>query len=104
MINERCLELKNGKTTGKCCQQAMRQDKNGQTAKKSKVVRLTVQKCQFNTQTAIETLSAVAVGSEAVIDIEELIQVGKEEEACPYYAARQAADDAQVTIVPLPPS
>lgn len=97
LINERCLELKSGKAKGKCCQQATQQDENGQAAKKSKVVKTTAQRCPFSGQTAVETLAAVAVGSEAIIDIEELIQVGKDEEACPYYAARQAAADAQVS-------
>lgn len=98
LINERCLELKSGKAKAKCCQQATRQDENGQTAKMSKVVKTaTAQRCPFSGQTAVETLAAVAVGSEAVIDIEELIQVGKDEEACPYYAARQAAANAQVS-------
>lgn len=96
LINERCLELKKGKSSGKCCQQATQRDENGRTAKKSKVVQTKMQKCEFNTQAAIGGLSAIALGSESVIDIEELVKVAKEENACPYYASRQAAKDAQV--------
>lgn len=99
LINERCLDLKKGKSSTKCCQKETQQDANGRTAKKSKVVRSTLQKCPFNSQAAISRLSQIAVANEAVVDIEELVQVAKEEEACPYYAARKAAEDAQVNII-----
>lgn len=96
LINERCLDLKKGKSSLKCCQQETQQDANGRTAKKSKVLRSTERKCAFNVQTAITKLSEIVVGSEAVVDIEELIRVARDEEGCPYYASRKAAQDAQV--------
>lgn len=77
LINERCLDLKKGKSVAKCCQKETQQDGNGRTAKKSKIVRPSIQKCPYNSQTAIAKLGSIAVGSEAVIDIEELIQVAK---------------------------
>lgn len=101
LINECCLELKKGKAGGKCCGQATQRDENGRTAKKSKVIRVaTSQKCPYNSQPGVEQLSAIAVASEAVVDIEELIRAGKEEQACPYYAARRAAEDAQLIMLP----
>lgn len=101
LINERCLELKKAKPGRKCCGQVTHSDADGRTAKKSRVTKaVTASKCPYNTADGIETLGAMAVGSEAVVDIEELIRKGREEEACPYYAARHASTNAQIIMLP----
>lgn len=33
-------------------------------------------------------------------DIEDLVKSGKSMKACPYYASRKAAEDAQIVLVP----
>lgn len=33
-------------------------------------------------------------------DVEELVSIGKQLNACPYYAARKAAEDANIVLVP----
>ncbi len=51
-------------------------------------------RCPFNRQSAIENLRDQALLQ--VLDIEELSAHGKKINACPYYASRQAAADAQI--------
>lgn len=50
--------------------------------------------CPFYKQSNIEDLRDFALNQ--VHDIEDLVQVGKDINACPYYASRKAAEDAEV--------
>lgn len=99
LINERCLEMKKGKTKSKCCQpQATQSDKMGRTMKKSKVIQTKTESCPFYAKMPIETVSQTALyNANGIMDIEELIEEAKIEKGCPYYATRQAAKDAQVS-------
>lgn len=102
LINERCLELKKGKSNSKCCAAEAKQcDRDGRATKKSKVVTNRAESCPFNAQSAIDNVKQTALyHSNGVLDIEELIEEAKSEKGCPYYASRQAAKDAQVIMLP----
>lgn len=96
LINERCLELKKGKSKQTCCQ-STHTDQEGRATKKSKVVKTKKTSCPFYNQNAIENVSNTAIyNTESIMDIEDLLQTAKNEKGCPYYAARAAAKDAQV--------
>lgn len=98
LINERCLELKKGKSKSTCCQ-STQADKNGRATKKSRVTKARSTTCPYYTQTAIQEVAHTAIyNTESIMDIEDLIEVAKEEKGCPYYAARAAAKDAQVKM------
>lgn len=95
-INERCLELKKGKSKVTCCQ-STQTDQDGRSTKKSRVVKAKNASCPFYAQLTIENVTNAAIyNTESVMDIEDLIEVAKIEKGCPYYAARAAAKDAQV--------
>lgn len=98
LINERCLELKKGKSKSTCCQSTSTQtDKDGRATKKSRTTKARNTSCPFYTQAAIEEVANAAIyNTESIMDIEDLIAVAKSEKGCPYYAARAAAKDAQV--------
>lgn len=98
LINERCLDLKKGKVKASCCKVQQTQGDEGRTVKKSKVIGKEKKSCPFYTQTAVQALSQLTLSNvnDSIMDIEELIEEAKTEKACPYYAARQAAKDAQV--------
>lgn len=102
LINERCLELKKGKSKSKCCAaQEKQHDQDGRAAKKSRTVKTKVESCPFYGQAAIDSVKQTALyHSNGVLDIEELIKEAKQEKGCPYYASRQAAKDAQVIMLP----
>lgn len=98
LINERCLELKKGKSKGTCCK-STDTDKDGRPTKKSRVTKSKSTLCPFYAQAAIENVSNAAIyNGESIMDIEDLIEVAKNEKGCPYYAARAAAKDAQVRM------
>lgn len=98
LINERCLDMKKGKAKSSCCKPSVTQQVQGRTVKKSKVLKVETKTCPFYSQAAVNDLSQLALSNvnESIMDIEELIEEAKVEKACPYYAARQAAKDAQV--------
>lgn len=100
LINERCLDMKKGKVKSKCCKTQQTQQDEGRTVKKSKVIGMETKSCPFYSQTAVQALSQLTLSNvnDSIMDIEELIEEAKVEKACPYYAARQAAKDAQVDI------
>lgn len=54
--------------------------------------------CMYYKQSAIEELRNEALVQ--VQDVEDLVKAGKELNACPYYASRKAAEDAEVILVP----
>jgi chromosome transmission fidelity protein 1 len=56
------------------------------------------QKCEFHTLSGEQHLAEHALGS--VRDIEDLVALGGEVQACPYYAARRALSQAQVVCLP----
>lgn len=98
LINERCLELKKGKSKSECCTAPAKKhcDQNGRTTGKSKI-----NSCPFYAQAAIDNVKQAALyHANGVLDIEELIVEAKLEKGCPYYASRQAAKDAQVIMLP----
>lgn len=96
LINERCLEMKKGKSKQTCCQ-STQMDRDGRSTKKSKIVKTNSTSCPFYAQGAIENVSIAALyNNESIMDIEDLIQVARAEKGCPYYAARAAAKDAEV--------
>lgn len=99
LINELCLDMKKGKVKSSCCKTQQTQQDEGRTVKKSKVIGTEKKSCPFYTQTAVQALSQLALSNvnDSIMDIEELIEEAKVEKACPYYAARQAAKDAQVS-------
>lgn len=93
LINERCLELQKN-----CCKTTTTaaDSSNGTTLKKSRNTKST--RCPFYSQSAIAQLrDSVLVD---VLDIEELVKVAQNEQACPYYAARLAAHQAQMVMLP----
>lgn len=100
VINERCLELKKGKSKSNCCQ-STQTDQDGRAMKKSRIASKAAEgskSCPFYTQAAIEEVANAAIyNTESIMDIEDLIDVAKVEKGCPYYAARAAAKDAQVS-------
>lgn len=97
LINERCLEMKKGKAKQTCYQSSTQVDQGGRVTKKSKVVKAQKRSCQFYTQAAIENVSQTALyNTDSIMDIEDLVELAKDEKGCPYYAARMAAKDAQV--------
>ncbi|XP_050294645.1 ATP-dependent DNA helicase DDX11 [Anthonomus grandis grandis] len=89
LINERCLDLQKKQSS------QSKRDENGKTLKKSKTSNC---QCPYFKQTNIEDLRDFALNQ--VHDIEDLVQVGKELSACPYYASRKGAEDAEVILVP----
>lgn len=78
---------KNVKMTNKC-------DSSGKVVKRQKGCG----SCPFYKQHAIDKLSNCALAE--VQDVEDLISASKEIGACPYYASRKAADNAQIVLVP----
>ncbi|KAH1026433.1 hypothetical protein HUJ05_000103 [Dendroctonus ponderosae] len=88
LINEKCLDMqKKGQTKSKDC--------DGKVLKRQKNSNC---QCPYYKQSNIEDLRDFALNQ--VHDIEDLVQVGKEINACPYYASRKAAEDAEVIFVP----
>lgn len=93
LINERCIELQKN-----CCKTTTTtaDPNNGTTLKKSKNTQST--RCPSYSQSAIAQLrDSVLVD---VLDIEELVKAAQNEKACPYYASRLAAHQAQMVMLP----
>ncbi|XP_022912815.2 ATP-dependent DNA helicase DDX11 [Onthophagus taurus] len=90
LINDKCLDMqKNEKKSNK-------KDNDGKVIKRTKTVNSA--KCEFFKQTNVENLKDLSLTH--VLDIEDLVVNGKELKACPYYACRKAADDAEIVLVP----
>lgn len=54
--------------------------------------------CPFNKQQNIEELRDVSLLD--IQDVEDLVTQAKQLNACPYYASRKAAEDAQIVLIP----
>lgn len=54
--------------------------------------------CPFFKKSAVEELKNAALLQ--VQDVEDLTKAGKDLNACPYYASRKAAEDAEVILIP----
>ncbi|KAI4463622.1 dna repair dead helicase rad3/xp-d subfamily member [Holotrichia oblita] len=89
LINEKCLDMQQSKAKVK------KADEDGKVTKRSKV---TSCKCGYYKQQNIEELRDSILLQ--VQDIEELVNTSKIIKACPYYASRKAAEDAEVVLVP----
>ncbi|XP_057367089.1 putative ATP-dependent RNA helicase DDX11-like protein 8 isoform X2 [Daphnia carinata] len=87
LMNERCLEMQKNRTSSTSVTD------DGRPLKKAKK-----SSCHFRDQKRIQLLSDVSVTE--IADIESLILSGKKQNACPYYAARSAINDAQLIVVP----
>lgn len=93
LIIERCLELQKN-----CCKTTTTSadPNNGTTLKKSKNKQST--RCPSYSQSAIAQLrDSVLID---VLDIEELVRAAEKVQACPYYASRLAAQQAQMVMLP----
>ncbi|KAK9753886.1 DEAD 2 [Popillia japonica] len=101
LINEKCLDMQKSKSKVK------KADEDGKVTKRSKIATC---KCEYYKQQNIEELrdSILLQNIEElrdsillqVQDIEELVSTSKIIKACPYYASRRAAEDAEVVLVP----
>ena len=92
MVNERCLEMQRNKGT----KSAAKDDGDGKAVRQRRTKKPGGGggKCPFHKQSAVENLRDQALLK--VLDIEELASHGKRLNACPYYASRRAASDAQI--------
>ncbi|KAG5897915.1 hypothetical protein JTB14_014032 [Gonioctena quinquepunctata] len=88
LMNERCLDLQKKTPQSKV-------DQDGKVLKRQKGASCS---CPYYKQTAIEELREFALVQ--VQDVEELVSSAKELNACPYYASRKAAEDAEVVLIP----
>lgn len=73
----------------------IKSDEEGKVTKKQKG---STCRCPYFKQTAVEELSNWALVE--VQDVEDLVNSSKELNACPYYASRKAAEDAEIVLVP----
>lgn len=85
----RCLDLQ------KKPYKASKIDDDGKVTKK-KVKDFT--SCIYFKQSAIEELRNEALLN--VQDVEDLVKTGNDLSACPYYASRKAAEDAEIVLIP----
>lgn len=90
LINERCLDLQKKSSS------SSKVDVDGNTLKKSKQCKSTG--CPYNNKANVDQLKNEILSD--VLDIEDLISLARRERACPYYASRAAADDAQIVLLP----
>ncbi|KAK9875672.1 hypothetical protein WA026_009468 [Henosepilachna vigintioctopunctata] len=86
LINERCLDMQKGSTA---------ETEEGKVLKKQKTKNC---KCEYYKPQQIENLRDLALVE--IFDVEDLIGVGKQLKACPYYASRKAVKDAEIVLVP----
>ncbi|KAK4886089.1 hypothetical protein RN001_002360 [Aquatica leii] len=89
LINEKCLDMQNKS------KKTIKTDCEGKVLKKQKG---TTCQCPYNKQENIEDLANAALLD--IRDVEDLVTQAKQLNACPYYASRKAAEDAQVVLVP----
>ncbi|KAJ8922586.1 hypothetical protein NQ315_007616 [Exocentrus adspersus] len=89
LINERCVDMQ------KKTKSQVKLDEQSKVTKKRKG---STCRCPYFKEVAIEELSNWALTE--VQDVEDLVDSGKELKACPYYASRKAAEDAEVVLVP----
>jgi chromosome transmission fidelity protein 1 len=91
LINERCLEMQKNKSKPK------KTDSSPPNKKRKKGYQ-NGGSCEFFKSSAISNLRDQSLLE--VQDIEQLVQKGRQMNACPYYASRKAIEDAQIVIIP----
>lgn len=84
----RCLDMKKGGNKPTVVEE-------GKVLKRKKELNC---KCPYYKQNNLDELRDYILTN--ILDIEDLISGGKELVACPYYASRKAAEDAQIILVP----
>uniref|UniRef100_A0A4X2K4D5 DEAD/H-box helicase 11 n=1 Tax=Vombatus ursinus TaxID=29139 RepID=A0A4X2K4D5_VOMUR len=98
LINDRCLEMqKNKHGTYQSCE-AISEKKNKEEEKAKKRKTETRTSCPFYNYEQMQFL-----GDEVLVevkDIEQLVALGKEARACPYYGSRFAVPSAQLVVLP----
>ncbi|GAB0088739.1 DNA helicase [Sergentomyia squamirostris] len=87
MINEKCLDLQRSRS------KMTSMDEEGKILK-----RKLAKGCEFLKEKTTESLKEIALTE--VVDIEDLVELGKMEKACPYYSMRAAVTDAQLILLP----
>ncbi|KAI8117956.1 ATP-dependent DNA helicase DDX11 [Lucilia cuprina] len=100
VINEKCLDMaKESKSKAKttAC------DTDGCVQKKARITQSktglnSITKCEFKTPALVQDLSDLSLGD--ILDIEDLVAEGEQLQACPYYAARNATQLAQIVMLP----
>lgn len=85
----RCLELQKNKN------KSVKTDTEGKVVKRKKGSSC---QCPFYKQQNIDDLKDFALLN--IQDVEDLATAGKQLNACPYYATRKAAEDANIVLVP----
>ena len=88
LINEKCLEMQKKKSS----------QKSEDSSPPKKKAKTSTCACPYKKSEVINKLKIKTLMD--VHDIEELVTKGRELKACPYYASRQAVQDAQVVVVP----
>ncbi|XP_069759331.1 ATP-dependent DNA helicase DDX11 isoform X3 [Narcine bancroftii] len=88
LINDRCLEMQRNKSDRKGSGDA-------ETSKRKRKSRVT---CPFYSHEQMQSLRDEVLVE--VKDIEQLVSLGKEMKACPYYASRYAIPAAQLVVMP----
>ncbi|KAF5308905.1 hypothetical protein FQR65_LT00605 [Abscondita terminalis] len=88
LINERCLDMQSKS------KKSVKTDPDGKVLKKQK----SSSQCPYNKQQNIDDLKDVTL--QEIHDVEDLITQGRQLHACPYYASRTAASDAQIVLLP----
>lgn len=91
LINEQCLDLQKRTSV------ASQVDTDGNPLKKMKKATKSTA-CPFYNKSNVEQLKNEILAD--VLDVEDLITAARRERACPYYAARAAAEDAQIVFLP----
>lgn len=89
LINERCLEMQKG------CSSKATMTSDGCVVKRQKNAQ--PKHCNYYAQSRIQSTRDLVLTR--VLDIEELVRAASETAACPYYAAKLAAKDAQVVML-----
>ena len=87
----RCLEMQRKKGSSATCK-----SDDGRTVKKSK--KGAPSTCPFLSTQRVQDLRDLSLSQ--VVDVENLIPMGREQQACPYYSSRSALADAQLIVVP----
>ncbi|XP_067907179.1 ATP-dependent DNA helicase DDX11 isoform X2 [Heterodontus francisci] len=90
MINDRCLEMQKNKRADR-----RRSEDEEESAKQKRKSRVT---CPFYSHERMQSLRDEVLVE--VKDIEQLVLLGKEMKACPYYASRYAIPPAQLVVMP----
>ncbi|XP_038636561.1 ATP-dependent DNA helicase DDX11 [Scyliorhinus canicula] len=90
MINDRCLEMQKNKRADR-----KQSDDEKESPKRKRKSRVT---CPFHSHEQMQFLRDELLVE--VKDIEQLVLLGKEMKACPYYASRYAIPPAQLVVMP----